>query len=135
MRSLVGFALVSVLSSPTVTAYPSLLSSITSDLGVSLFDNTSASDRAAAVKQVFETAWDGYYEYAFPNDELRPVSNGFGNSRYICNEHDASCSTIIDFISDLQERMGGIHARCVIYSHLNGESDHCRPNPCPCTRR
>lgn len=38
-------------------------------------------ERANAVKEAFEVAWNGYYEYAFPNDELKPVSNGFGNSR------------------------------------------------------
>ncbi|RMY74142.1 hypothetical protein D0863_03421 [Hortaea werneckii] len=42
--------------------------------------------RAAAVKEAFQYAWDGYYksasqEYAFPNDELRPLDNGFSNSR------------------------------------------------------
>lgn len=39
--------------------------------------------RAAAVKEAFEFAWEGYYKYAFPHDELRPVTNGFTNSRYI----------------------------------------------------
>lgn len=38
--------------------------------------------RAAAVKEAFQFAWEGYYKYAFPNDELRPVTNGFTNSRY-----------------------------------------------------
>ncbi|KFY22953.1 hypothetical protein V493_06202 [Pseudogymnoascus sp. VKM F-4281 (FW-2241)] len=37
--------------------------------------------RAAAVKEAFQFAWEGYYKYAFPNDELRPVTNGFTNSR------------------------------------------------------
>ncbi|KAL4871227.1 mannosyl-oligosaccharide alpha-1,2-mannosidase 1B [Aspergillus spectabilis] len=37
--------------------------------------------RADAVKEAFSHAWDGYYKYAFPNDELHPVSNGYGNSR------------------------------------------------------
>ncbi|KAL5334898.1 mannosyl-oligosaccharide alpha-1,2-mannosidase 1B [Aspergillus crustosus] len=40
-------------------------------------DNT----RADAVKEAFSHAWDGYYKYAFPNDELHPVSNGYGNTR------------------------------------------------------
>jgi hypothetical protein len=40
-----------------------------------------ATDRAQAVVDVFRTSWDGYYEYAFPNDELKPVTNGFSNSR------------------------------------------------------
>lgn len=38
--------------------------------------------RAAAVKEAFQFAWNGYYKYAFPHDELRPVTNGFTNSRY-----------------------------------------------------
>lgn len=40
-----------------------------------------AAYRAHAVKQAFEDAWEGYYKYAFPNDELLPVTNGYGNSR------------------------------------------------------
>lgn len=41
-----------------------------------------SSERAAAVKEAFQFAWNGYYKYAFPHDELRPVTNGFTNSRY-----------------------------------------------------
>ncbi|OJD18234.1 hypothetical protein AJ78_01734 [Emergomyces pasteurianus Ep9510] len=37
--------------------------------------------RAQAVKDAFEFAWSGYMEYAFPQDELRPVSNTPSNSR------------------------------------------------------
>jgi mannosyl-oligosaccharide alpha-1,2-mannosidase len=44
-------------------------------------DLPPAEDRAQAVVDTFRTAWEGYYEYAFPNDELKPVSNGFSNSR------------------------------------------------------
>ena len=40
-----------------------------------------AAYRAAAVKEAFEYAWNGYYKYAFPNDELHPLDNSFGNSR------------------------------------------------------
>lgn len=40
-------------------------------------------DRAQAVVNTFKLSWDGYYKYAFPNDELKPVSNGFSNSRYV----------------------------------------------------
>ncbi|KAI9654761.1 MAG: maturation of Asn-linked oligosaccharides protein [Bathelium mastoideum] len=36
--------------------------------------------RADQVKDAFLTAWNGYYEYAFPNDELHPISNTFSNS-------------------------------------------------------
>lgn len=38
-------------------------------------------ERAAAVKAAFQVAWDGYKEYAFPHDELHPVSNTFSDSR------------------------------------------------------
>ncbi|KAF1813171.1 hypothetical protein P152DRAFT_506845 [Eremomyces bilateralis CBS 781.70] len=38
-------------------------------------------DRAGAVKEAFQFAWDGYFKYAYPNDELRPVSNTYSNSR------------------------------------------------------
>ncbi|RAH50276.1 glycoside hydrolase family 47 protein [Aspergillus brunneoviolaceus CBS 621.78] len=40
-----------------------------------------AQSRADAVKEAFSHAWDGYYQYAFPHDELHPVSNGYGDSR------------------------------------------------------
>lgn len=35
------------------------------------------SERANAVKQAFQIAWDGYYAYAFPHDQLHPVDNGY----------------------------------------------------------
>lgn len=38
-------------------------------------------ERAAAVKEAFQFAWDGYFEFAFPHDELHPVSNNFSDSR------------------------------------------------------
>ncbi|KAF2686777.1 glycoside hydrolase family 47 protein [Lentithecium fluviatile CBS 122367] len=37
--------------------------------------------RAEAVIEMFRFAWIGYYTYAFPNDDLRPVNNSFANSR------------------------------------------------------
>ena len=37
--------------------------------------------RASAVAQTFQIGWDGYYEFAFPNDELEPVTNTFTNPR------------------------------------------------------
>lgn len=38
-------------------------------------------DRAQAVVDTFRLSWEGYYQHAFPNDELHPVSNTYGNSR------------------------------------------------------
>ena len=46
-------------------------------------DLPPAEERAQTVVDAFRTAWDGYYKYAFPNDELSPVTNGFSNSRYV----------------------------------------------------
>lgn len=43
--------------------------------------NASQQARADAVKQTFQTAWNGYKQFAFPNDELFPLTNKFGNSR------------------------------------------------------
>ncbi|KAH0262348.1 hypothetical protein KCU71_g20600, partial [Aureobasidium melanogenum] len=37
--------------------------------------------RAQAVKEAFEFAWYGYHTYAFPNDELLPVTDSFSNTR------------------------------------------------------
>ncbi|KAF8867132.1 glycoside hydrolase [Acephala macrosclerotiorum] len=44
-------------------------------------NHTLNRERADAVKAAFTYAWDGYYKYAFPNDELHPISNSFSNSR------------------------------------------------------
>lgn len=38
-------------------------------------------DRAAAVKEAFNRAWAGYYQYAFPNDSLKPIAKSFENDR------------------------------------------------------
>ncbi|KIW09176.1 uncharacterized protein PV09_00107 [Verruconis gallopava] len=38
-------------------------------------------ERADVVKEVFKSAWEGYYKHAFPNDELHPLLNTYGNSR------------------------------------------------------
>ncbi|KAN0117545.1 glycoside hydrolase family 47 protein [Hyaloscypha variabilis] len=38
-------------------------------------------ERADAVKAAFVHAWTGYKKYAFPHDELHPVSNSFSDSR------------------------------------------------------
>ncbi|KAI6250053.1 putative mannosyl-oligosaccharide alpha-1,2-mannosidase 1B [Erysiphe necator] len=44
-------------------------------------DVSQGQQRADAVREAFRFAWNGYTQYAFPNDELLPVSNGFANSR------------------------------------------------------
>ncbi|KAL4895738.1 putative mannosyl-oligosaccharide alpha-1,2-mannosidase 1B [Aspergillus ambiguus] len=40
-----------------------------------------ALSRADTIKEAFSHAWDGYKKYAYPHDELHPVSNGYGDSR------------------------------------------------------
>lgn len=49
--------------------------------------NPPPSYRAQAVVDTFRLSWAGYYTYAFPNDELKPVTNSFGNSRCVQTEH------------------------------------------------
>lgn len=48
--------------------------------------DAQASQRAEAVREAFQFAWNGYYRYAFPHDELHPVTNGYGDSRYVPSE-------------------------------------------------
>lgn len=45
------------------------------------YNSPVADYRAQAVVDAFRVSWDGYYKYAFPNDELHPVTNSFSNSR------------------------------------------------------
>lgn len=52
-----------------------------------LQDDGSPSYRAHAIKEAFQHAWDGYMKYAFPHDELHPVSNGYGDSRYFTRSY------------------------------------------------
>jgi mannosyl-oligosaccharide alpha-1,2-mannosidase len=37
--------------------------------------------RRESIKSTFDFAWDGYYRFAFPHDELKPVSNSPGTTR------------------------------------------------------
>ncbi|KAF2125818.1 glycoside hydrolase family 47 protein [Dothidotthia symphoricarpi CBS 119687] len=45
------------------------------------YGSSTAADRAQAVVDAFRVSWEGYYTHAFPNDELKPVTNGSSNSR------------------------------------------------------
>ena len=65
-------------------ALTSTLTAAALSLAPSAFAQLSAADKAQQLKDAFKFAWEGYYEYAFPNDELHPVSNTFGNSRFVC---------------------------------------------------
>lgn len=44
-------------------------------------EQSTSQQKADAVKEAFQHAWNGYMKYAFPHDELHPVSNGYGDSR------------------------------------------------------
>lgn len=57
--------------------------------------------KADAVKEAFQHAWDGYSKYAFPHDELHPVSNGYGDSRLASHIFMGVCVLTLS-----QERMG-----------------------------
>ncbi|KAI7879575.1 seven-hairpin glycosidase [Lichtheimia hyalospora FSU 10163] len=43
--------------------------------------NNSPDPRTEVIKNAFRHAWNGYNQYAFGHDELRPVSNGTNDSR------------------------------------------------------
>lgn len=43
--------------------------------------NDDNAEKAQQVKDAFQFAWDGYYKYAFPHDEIRPLSNGTSDPR------------------------------------------------------
>ena len=42
-------------------------------------DASNNTARLAYISDAFQTGWDGYYKYAFPYDELLPVTNGKQN--------------------------------------------------------
>ncbi|EMC92739.1 glycoside hydrolase family 47 protein [Baudoinia panamericana UAMH 10762] len=72
-------------------------------LGHRTDSTSSASSRADAVKQTFQIAWNGYQKYAFPNDELHPVSNSFSNSRngWGASAADAITTAIVMDLPDI----------------------------------
>jgi hypothetical protein len=66
--------------------------------------------KAAAVKQVFQTAWTGYKQYAFPHDELAPLNNSYADDMYVCPHcspsHWTRPGSLINDVGVLQKRMG-----------------------------
>ncbi|EEB92536.1 hypothetical protein MPER_08939 [Moniliophthora perniciosa FA553] len=57
---------------------------------------TSAYENRDAVKQIFVDSYTAYKKYAFGNDDLLPLSNGFSNER------NGWGATIIDAMSTMQ---------------------------------
>ncbi|KAL3485520.1 glycoside hydrolase [Aspergillus germanicus] len=74
----------------------------------------SDESRANAIKEAFSHAWDGYYEHAFPYDELHPISNGYGNSRngWGASAVDALSTAIImrnaTIVDQIIDHIGGL---------------------------
>lgn len=75
--------------------------------------NTSTQDldtkRAGEIRDAFQFAMDGYFKYAFPDDELRPVnSTGDSNRAYGCgwglSVVDALGTAIIMELDDIVDR-------------------------------
>jgi mannosyl-oligosaccharide alpha-1,2-mannosidase len=71
-----GLAAVLALAAQTVVGVPA---------HAPKYDTNSklSNERAAGVKEAFQFAWDGYYKYAFPHDELHPISNSYSDSRSV----------------------------------------------------
>lgn len=67
-------------------------------------NHTLNQERADAVKSAFTFAWNGYYKYAFPHDELHPVSNNFSDSRYA-----QMIILLTDVVANLTAEMAGAH--------------------------
>ncbi|OTB00289.1 glycoside hydrolase family 47 protein [Hypoxylon sp. CI-4A] len=72
-------------------------------------------DRADAVKAAFQRSWDGYYQYAFPNDTLKPISKTYQNDRngWGASAVDAISTALVmenqDVINQIVEHIGTIN--------------------------
>lgn len=88
---------------------------VTSTAVLGRFDesNTTTQDqdrkRAGEIRDAFQFAMDGYFEHAFPNDELRPVNNtGDSNRVYGCgwglSVVDALGTAIIMELDDIVDK-------------------------------
>lgn len=69
----------------TTTAATALLATVTvaTPIEPRWISNTTtdAGERAAAVIEAFQHAWQGYYTYAFPHDSLLPDTDGYQDDR------------------------------------------------------
>lgn len=50
--------------------------------------------KAREIKDAYLLSWNAYYEHAFPNDTLAPISNSYVNDRLVrtCHACDGLCS-------------------------------------------
>ncbi|KAJ5936581.1 CAZyme family GH47 [Penicillium verhagenii] len=112
MRPISSLSLVALGLVGSTTAYPQPYQDAEAVLGVS--SASSNQDKADAVKEAFQHAWDGYKKYAFPHDELHPVSNGYGDSRngWGASAVDALSTAIVmgnqDAVTTILEHIAGI---------------------------
>jgi mannosyl-oligosaccharide alpha-1,2-mannosidase len=79
MRATLSLSLVALGLVGSTTAYPQPYQDTETVLSAS--SASTNQQKADAVKEAFQHAWNGYMKYAFPHDELHPVSNGYGDSR------------------------------------------------------
>ncbi|KAI1141404.1 glycoside hydrolase family 47 protein [Hypoxylon sp. FL0543] len=92
------------------TAWPVLAQSYASQPAY-----VSHPDRQAAVKEAFQRSWDGYYQYAFPNDTLLPISKSYQNDRngWGASAVDAISTALVmgnqDVINQIVEHIGSIN--------------------------
>lgn len=61
--------------------------------------NRITGPRTEAVKNAFRHAWNGYTKYAFGHDELRPLTNGTSDTRYVCPLDSLTCRLESSLIS------------------------------------
>ncbi|KAJ5725368.1 Mannosyl-oligosaccharide alpha-1-2-mannosidase [Penicillium malachiteum] len=79
MRTTLSLSLAALSLMGSATAFPHPHQDTETVLSTS--SSSSDQEKADAVKEAFQHAWNGYMKYAFPHDELHPVSNGYGDSR------------------------------------------------------
>jgi hypothetical protein len=84
-------------------------------------NHTLNRERSDAVKAAFEFAWNGYKKYAFPHDELHPVSNSYSDSRYSHQYQTRNSQRL----TRIQKWMGCERRRCIQHCHCDANSRNC----------
>lgn len=80
-RALQDFNIICTPPAQHCTLHTELLELLAQTGAVLRSEPKSNQAKADAVKEAFQHAWNGYMKYAFPHDELTPVSNGHADSR------------------------------------------------------
>ncbi|KAI1981985.1 Mannosyl-oligosaccharide alpha-1,2-mannosidase 1B [Ophidiomyces ophidiicola] len=115
--SILAFCAAALPFFPSAVSLPTTVKQTPDSAGQSIETNQQ---RADAVKDAFKFAWDGYVKHAFPNDELRPVSNTAGNSRngWGASAVDALSTAIIMELPEVIEKILD-HIAKIDYSKTN----------------